>query len=291
LDSDDGEQPGVATDWAAFDDPPARAATSSAAAGPSRSPAAADDSSSLQQKVPANAACSSVPGAAGAAAASSSGSSGQSGGDSNAPAAAAAEPKFEVPCSTSAFDTGEEVPDHDHTQEKRELIIYAIPLTRGKVGREKLLAVTQQRSHQNQQAATVGMCWFCTACALSFQHLSMQQQQQQQPAYAVRTMNHSWLIVTAGSFCPLVVCRTTLYARLDITPVRLLLSQVIFLPVCPWRTDPDAGPGWKKAVAGHVSTCLGCQYWGYDHGNQHFGLLGQTSVADSDVNNAGMHLG
>jgi hypothetical protein len=33
----------------------------------------------------------------------------------------------------------------------------------------------------------------------------------------------------------------------------LILLQVIFLPVCPWRTDPEAGPGWKKAVAGHVS--------------------------------------
>lgn len=29
--------------------------------------------------------------------------------------------------------------------------------------------------------------------------------------------------------------------------------QTIFLPVCPWRTDPEVTPGWKKAVAGHVS--------------------------------------
>jgi hypothetical protein len=42
--------------------------------------------------------------------------------------------KFEAPTTTSVFDTGDEVPDHDHTQERRELIIYAIPLTRGKVG-------------------------------------------------------------------------------------------------------------------------------------------------------------
>jgi hypothetical protein len=33
----------------------------------------------------------------------------------------------------------------------------------------------------------------------------------------------------------------------------LWLLQVIFLPVCPWRTDPESGAGWKKAVAGHVS--------------------------------------
>lgn len=143
LDSDDGQQPGVATDWAAFDDPPAKAAAA-AAAGSSRSPAAADDSSSLHQKLPAIASSSSSALAAGAAAAGSSsssamaagaaaGSSSGGAGDSSA-AAPAAEPKFEVPSSTSVFDTGEEVPDHDHTQEKRELIIYAIPLTRGKVG-------------------------------------------------------------------------------------------------------------------------------------------------------------
>jgi hypothetical protein len=42
--------------------------------------------------------------------------------------------RFEAPTTTSVLSTGEEVPDHDHTQERRELIIYAIPLTRGKVG-------------------------------------------------------------------------------------------------------------------------------------------------------------
>jgi hypothetical protein len=149
LDSGDGEQPGVAKDWAAFDDPPAAAAA--AAAGSSRSPAAADDSSSLHQKplaatrsisssLAAGAAVGSSSSSAVAAEAAVAGSSSCGDGGGNSAAAAAAGPKFEVPSTTSAFDTGEEVPDHDHTQEKRELIIYAIPLTRGKVGRVSRLA-------------------------------------------------------------------------------------------------------------------------------------------------------
>jgi hypothetical protein len=28
---------------------------------------------------------------------------------------------------------------------------------------------------------------------------------------------------------------------------------VIFLPVSPWRTEPEQAKGWKKAVVGHVS--------------------------------------
>jgi hypothetical protein len=33
------------------------------------------------------------------------------------------------------FDYSGEVPEHDHSQKRQELIIYAIPLTRGKVRR------------------------------------------------------------------------------------------------------------------------------------------------------------
>jgi hypothetical protein len=33
------------------------------------------------------------------------------------------------------FDYSGEVPDHDHSQKRQELIIYAVPLTRGKVSR------------------------------------------------------------------------------------------------------------------------------------------------------------
>uniref|UniRef100_A0A383WMF8 Uncharacterized protein n=1 Tax=Tetradesmus obliquus TaxID=3088 RepID=A0A383WMF8_TETOB len=62
------------------------------------------------------------------------------------------------------FDYNGEVPDHDHSQKRQELLIYAIPLTRGKV---------------------------------------------------------------------------------------------IFLPVCPWRTEPEQAKGWKKAVVGHVGRVQG----------------------------------
>jgi hypothetical protein len=36
------------------------------------------------------------------------------------------------------FDYSEEIPEHDHSQKRQELIIYAIPLTRGKVCRPQL---------------------------------------------------------------------------------------------------------------------------------------------------------
>jgi hypothetical protein len=43
------------------------------------------------------------------------------------------------------FDYSGEVPEHDHSQKRQELIIYAIPLTRGKVRRPKQLAGQSSR--------------------------------------------------------------------------------------------------------------------------------------------------
>jgi hypothetical protein len=113
--------------------------------------------------------------------------------------------RFEAPDSASAFATGEEVPDHDHTQQQRELIIYAIPLQRGQVGCAGGLL------------CCVLYCelWGCSRV---------------QPC---NRMSHA--------LCCGVCCAPCL--------------QTIFLPVCPWRTDPDAAAGWQKAVVGQVSGC------------------------------------
>jgi len=132
LDSDDGEQPGWATNWAAFDDPAAAAAAAAAGtAAPSAAAAADDDVDGTS--LPPQAASSLSGGTAQAAAsgaaaiAAAAAAAAGSGGGASAP-----DLQFEAPTSSSVLSTGEEVPDHDHTHERRELIIYAIPLTRGK---------------------------------------------------------------------------------------------------------------------------------------------------------------
>eukprot|EP00879_Flechtneria_rotunda_P009390 GHRR01009832.1.p1 GENE.GHRR01009832.1~~GHRR01009832.1.p1 ORF type:complete len:342 (+),score=115.83 GHRR01009832.1:46-1026(+) len=45
--------------------------------------------------------------------------------------------------------------------------------------------------------------------------------------------------------------------ELIIYAIPLVRGQVIFLPVCPWRSEPEQPKGWRKAVAGHLGRVQG----------------------------------
>lgn len=124
-----------------------------------------------------------------------------------------------------------------------------------------------QAGSASVRAACMLCCWSCLfwpgclfSCIILCSFDGSRGQVQQAGSWSFGLVSLPFIAAASGHYtlcglqscCACVATECSGHAVLDVKVFTCCL-QVIFLPVCPWRTEPEQAKGWKKAVVGHVS--------------------------------------